>query len=178
MFALMEDSAGVELIDVRTGAEYREVHAEGARLVPLDQLNVQAVAGGHKDMAKPFYLICKSGGRARQAAERFRLAGVQNVIVVEGGTAAWEAAGLPVMRGKKTISLERQVRIAAGFLVLIGVSLGFAVHPAFFGLCAFVGAGLMFAGVTGWCGMGMLLVKMPWNRVGAQPLGGQTCCGS
>jgi predicted branched-subunit amino acid permease len=75
------------------------------------------------------------------------------------------AAGLPVVKGSKSaISIERQVRIGAGSLVLIGVILGFLIHPAFFGLTAFIGAGLVFAGVTDWCGMGLLLARAPWNR--------------
>ena len=85
-------------------------------------------------------------------------------MVVEGGTEAWIAAGLPVSRGvAKVISLERQVRIVAGTLVLTGVLLAYFVHPAFVGISAFVGAGLIFAGVTDWCGMGLLLAKLPWN---------------
>ena len=75
-------------------------------------------------------------------------------------------AGLPVVRGKKAVSLERQVRIAAGSLVVIGVALGLLVHPVLFGLSGFVGAGLVFAGVTDTCGMGMMLARMPWNRRG------------
>jgi rhodanese-related sulfurtransferase len=86
-------------------------------------------------------------------------------VNVEGGTLAWEAAGLPVVRGQKVISLERQVRIVAGFLVLVGALLAMTVHPYFAGLSAFVGAGLMFAGITDTCGMGMLLARMPWNQV-------------
>jgi hypothetical protein len=78
---------------------------------------------------------------------------------------AWERAGLPMVRGARgSISLERQVRIGAGTLVLAGVVMGWLIHPAFFGFSAFVGAGLVFAGVTDWCGMGMLLAKMPWNQ--------------
>ena len=155
----------VRLIDVRTPVEYAEVHAEGARLVPLNQLDPRAVSEGSD--AEPLYVICKSGSRAAKAVEKFRAAGFANVFNVEGGTAAWERAGLPVVRGtKKVISLERQVRIGAGLLVLLGVLLGRLVHPVFYGLSAFVGAGLTFAGVTDWCGMGMLLAKMPWNRVG------------
>jgi rhodanese-related sulfurtransferase len=86
-------------------------------------------------------------------------------VSVDGGTQAWEAAGLPIVRGQKTISLERQVRIAAGSLVVLGAVLGYFVHPYFIGLSAFVGAGLVFAGVTDTCGMGMLLARMPWNKV-------------
>ena len=83
---------------------------------------------------------------------------------VEGGTLAWAAAGLPVVRGRKAVSLERQVRIAAGSLVAAGVGLGVFVHPALLGLAAFVGAGLVFSGVTDTCGMGVVLGRLPWNR--------------
>ena len=111
-------------------------------------------------------MICRSGSRGRQACEKILAAGFTNVVNVEGGTLAWEQAGLPVVRGKRAMSLERQVRIAAGSLVVIGTSLGAFVHPAFLGLSAFVGAGLVFAGVTDTCGMGMMLARMPWNRHG------------
>jgi rhodanese-related sulfurtransferase len=155
----------VDLIDVRTPAEYRAVHAEGARSIPLDVLDPTAImqSRGAADN-EPVYLICQSGTRSRQAAEKFRSAGYENVISVDGGTAAWERAGLAVVRGRRAMSLERQVRIAAGTLVLIGTALGALVHPGFLGLAAFVGAGLVFAGITDTCGMGMLLARMPWNR--------------
>jgi hypothetical protein len=78
---------------------------------------------------------------------------------------AWEAAGQPVVRERRTVPLERQVRIAAGLMVLFGVILGALVHPAFYGLSFVVGAGLVFAGITDWCGMGLLLARAPWNRV-------------
>ena len=149
-----------ELIDVRTPAEFREVHAAGARNVPLDRLDPAAFRG-----AGPVYVICQSGGRGRQACEKLLAAGVADVANVEGGTRAWADAGLPVVRGKKAVSLERQVRIAAGSLVLAGTALGWLVDPAFLGLSAFVGAGLVFAGVTDTCGMGLLLARMPWNKV-------------
>jgi rhodanese-related sulfurtransferase len=88
-----------------------------------------------------------------------------NVINVEGGTLAWDQAGLPVVRGRRTISLERQVRICAGFMALTGGVLAMLVHPWFAGLSAFVGAGLMFAGITDTCGMALILARMPWNQV-------------
>jgi rhodanese-related sulfurtransferase len=157
----------VELIDVRTPAEYRELHAEPARLVPLEALDPKAVITARTSTGDdPLYLICRTGGRGRKACEKFLAAGYRNVVNVEGGTVAWEQAGLPVVRGKKTIALERQVRIAAGALVLLGTALGAFVHPAFLGLAAFVGAGLVFAGVTDTCGMAMLLARMPWNQAG------------
>jgi hypothetical protein len=114
---------------------------------------------------QPLYLVCRSGSRGRQASEKFLAAGFTNVVNVEGGTLACVECGLPIIRGKKAISLERQVRIAAGLLVLVGAMLGWLVHPVLFGLSAVVGVGLVFAGVTDTCGMGMLLARMPWNQV-------------
>jgi rhodanese-related sulfurtransferase len=165
----MRSGARIELIDVRTTVEFREVHAVGARSVPLDRLDPKALAAGRPADAGPLYLICKGGTRGRQACERLAAAGVADAVNVEGGTDAWAAAGLPVARGRKCISLERQVRIAAGSLVLAGLGLGWSVHPGFLGLSAFVGAGLVFAGITDTCGMGLLLARMPWNRVGEEP---------
>jgi hypothetical protein len=91
--------------------------------------------------------------------------GIPNVVNVEGGTLACIESGVPVVRGKESISLERQVRITAGTLVFIGAALGFFVHPYWMALPAFIGAGLVFAGVTDTCGMGMMLAKMPWNNI-------------
>ena len=156
----------IDLLDVRTPVEYRELHVAAARNVPLDKLDPSAVMqarNGSKD--EPLYLICRSGSRGRQACEKFLASGFTNVINVEGGTLAWAECGLPVVRSKKAISLERQVRIAAGSLVLLGVLLGWLVHSALAGLAAFVGAGLVFAGITDTCGMGLLLARMPWNQI-------------
>jgi rhodanese-related sulfurtransferase len=153
------------LIDVRTPAEYRAVHATSARNVPLHSLDVGTVQHEMELLYEtPVYLICKSGSRAREAQKKFVAAGFASVCVVEGGTEAWEAAGLPVERGTGVMSLERQVRIAAGSLVLLGLVLALTVHPYAAGLSAFVGAGLVFAGVTDTCGLAMLLARMPWNN--------------
>jgi rhodanese-related sulfurtransferase len=156
----------LDLVDVRTPVEFRELHAEGARNIPLDQLDPGALLRSRGDaMHEPLYVLCRSGSRGRRACEKLLAAGWSNVLNVEGGTLAWAECGLPVVRGKKAISLERQVRIAAGTLVLLGALLAWLVHPAFLGLSAFVGGGLVFAGITDTCGMGMLLARMPWNRV-------------
>lgn len=165
---LQREGQPVELIDVRTPAEFREMHITFARNVPLDRLDPARLASERNGRtAQPLYVVCRSGSRARQASEKLAAAGLE-VVNVEGGTLAWEAAGLPVIRGQKTMSLERQVRIAAGSLVLLGAALGIFVHPYWIALSAFVGAGLIFAGVTDTCGMGMLLAKMPWNQVAAE----------
>ncbi len=168
LYELTQSGSPVELIDVRTPVEYREVHVDFARNVPLDQLDAAQIVAGRNGSAQPLYVICRSGSRGQQACEKILAAGYTNVVNVEGGTQAWDQAGLPVVRGQKAISLERQVRIAAGSLVLIGSALGTYVSPYWIGLAAFVGAGLVFAGITDTCGMGMLLARMPWNRV-AQP---------
>lgn len=166
LFELKQSGAPVELIDVRTPVEYQEVHVAFARNVPLDQLDAAKLAASRDGSA--LYVICRSGSRGKQACEKFLAAGFTNVVNVEGGTLAWAECGLPVVRGQKAMSLERQVRIAAGSLVLLGVLLGFLAHPILFGLAAFVGVGLVFAGVTDTCGMGLLLARMPWNQ-GKEP---------
>lgn len=157
--AALRDGKGV-LIDVRTPAEFGEAHVVGAKNVPLDRIKPDDVAGH----SGPLMLVCGKGGRSKMACEKLAAAGVADLHNVRGGTIACIAAGLPIERGKKAISLERQVRIAAGSLVVLGVALGAAVHPAWLGLAGFVGAGLVFAGVTDTCGMGMLLARMPWNQ--------------
>lgn len=162
---LCQREGTVDIIDVRTPAEYREVHCVYAKNVPLDQLDPDKIRQLRQAPDKPLFVICRSGNRAAKACEALRKAGLENVVLVEGGTQAWVEAGLPVVRGKKTISLERQVRIAAGSLVLIGSLLGYFLHPAWMALAAFVGAGLVYSGITDTCAMAMLLARMPWNRV-------------
>lgn len=169
LFELQQTGSGIELIDVRTPVEYREVHVPFARNVPLDQLDAAQVTAGRSAASQPLYVVCRSGSRGKQACEKLQAAGYTQVVNVEGGTLAWDQAGLPVVRGTKAMSLERQVRIAAGSLVLIGSLLGAFVNLYWIGLAAFVGAGLVFAGITDTCGMGMMLAKMPWNQVSSPP---------
>jgi rhodanese-related sulfurtransferase len=156
----------IHLLDVRTAREYAQVHVPGAVLEPLETLQVARVKDLISSSAQaPLYILCHSGTRAKQAIARLQQAGVSRCVLVEGGTAGWILAGLPVERqAVKSISLERQVRIAAGLLVLAGTVLGALVHPVILGLPAFVGAGLMFAGISDKCGMALLLAQMPWNR--------------
>ncbi|MBL8799322.1 MAG: rhodanese-like domain-containing protein [Planctomycetia bacterium] len=166
LLALRNAGGPFEVIDVRTPVEYRAVHARGARLVPLDQLDPQAeLSARNGRSSEPLYVICRSGSRAKQACERFLAAGFDNAVAVEGGTLAWEQAGGAVEHGRAAVSLERQVRIAAGSLVLAGAVLALALSSWFALLPAAIGAGLIFAGVTDTCGMGLLLARMPWNQV-------------
>ena len=152
---LVED--GAALIDVRSPAEFARVHVPGARNVPL--------GSGEPVGAGPAVFLCKSG--MRTGANRASLAALCDgeSYVLDGGLDAWRTAGLPVAEDRsQPIEIMRQVQIAAGVMILAGVLLGFTVAPGWFGLSAFVGAGLTFAGVPGWCGMAHLLAVMPWNR--------------
>lgn len=166
----LQQGKSFRLVDVRTPAEHAEIHIEGSQLMPLDRLDPGALKG-----SAPCVLVCRSGKRAEQACQKLSAAGCENLTILEGGVLAWDQAGLPVVRGRKAISLERQVRIAAGLMVLIGVILGTWVHPGFYGLSAFVGAGLTFAGITDWCGMAMLLAKAPWNQRSGIKCAGNSC---
>ncbi len=151
------------LVDVRTPAEYRREHATGALSIPLDQFShtrIEELPG-----EGPVYVICQSGARSSKACEGLQVLGT-SVASVEGGTSAWARAGLSVERAndQSGISIERQVRIASGALVLLGVGLGLAVHPSLLGLAAVVGAGMLHSGLTDTCAMGAALTRLPWNR--------------
>jgi len=158
---LRQRGESVNLIDVRTPAEYAQIHIPGAKLYPLDQIKSGELMV--EPNGKTTYVTCRTGRRATEAINYLRGHGVDNLVLLDGGTQAWTHENLPVV-GSGGMSLERQVRIGAGALVLIGAALGALVHPGFYALSAFVGAGLLFAGLTDWCGMAMLLAKMPWNR--------------
>ncbi len=175
---LVQAGEPVELIDVRTPVEFREVHVTFARNIPLDQLDPKQLTVGQAGSQKPVYVICRSGSRGKQACDKIAAHGFANVVNVEGGTMAWDQAGLPVVRGQRTISLERQVRIAAGALGLTGAVLGYFVSPYWIGLSGFVGAGLMFAGITDTCAMGLVLARMPWNQVSPGAAKGPTSSGA
>jgi rhodanese-related sulfurtransferase len=158
----LEAGEPLQLVDVREEPEFAAARLAGAQLIPLGALQKRAA---ELDRSRPLVLICRSGKRSGQARETLAQLGFNNLASLTGGLAAWEAAGLPVEKDARAPwALERQVRIAAGALVVLGVTLGFFVHPGFYGLSAFVGVGLMFAGITDWCGMGLLLAKAPWNR--------------
>jgi rhodanese-related sulfurtransferase len=153
------------LLDVRTPCEYARIHVPGALLRPLETFNPTLVASECQASSEPLYVLCQSGTRAKKAISQLEKAGAKQCVLVEGGTQAWVEAGLPAERqAAGGISLERQVRIAAGALVLAGTLLGVFWDPVFLFLPAFVGGGLVFAGITDICGMGMLLARMPWNQ--------------
>ena len=162
------DAGTAILVDIREADEYAREHIVGARLVPLsgfDRHNLDAEHG------KAVVFHCKSGNRTAMNASRILAKGFADVFTLDGGIDAWKKAGLPIhQEASAPLEMQRQVQLAAGFLVLVGVALGFTLAPAWFALSGFVGAGLMFAGATGTCGMAHLLQIMPWNRR-AIPLG-------
>lgn len=155
----------LKVLDVRTGLECRTEKIDYPLIhIPLHLLDPAAFVKdyGSSSGAQPLYILCRSGGRARKAAESLSTAGVQQVVIVTGGMGACKSCNAPIRYGK-TVSIERQVRIAAGFLVLTGVLLGHFVDEGFYILSGAIGGGLIFAGVTDKCGMALLLARAPWN---------------
>ncbi len=148
------------LVDVRTRAEFDNIHALPAILLSLNNLTETELT---QLRGKKILCICQSGRRGKQAADIFSKNGFKEVYNVEGGTTAWEKNGLPVVRGASSISLERQVRIAAGSLVTLGTLAGFFLTPYLLFVPLFVGSGLVFSGVTDTCGMALVLTRCPWN---------------
>ena len=160
---LGRENTSVRLLDVRTPGEYETVHITGAYNVPLDALGEHA-REIHANVRDPIVLVCQSGQRARKAEEALRTAGFRNLDVMDGGVTGWVAAGLPVVRTAKKLSLERQVRIVAGALAAVGGLLAAVVNPALGLLATSVGFGLVFAGLTDTFGMAMALTRLPYNR--------------
>jgi rhodanese-related sulfurtransferase len=152
------------LLDVRTPAEFAATHIPGSYNVPLDTLREHRaeLRGSLDDVV----LVCRTGARAAQADRALGEAGMTNVHILDGGIAAWEAAGAPLNRNRSRWDLERQVRLVAGVLVLTGVVGGLAL-PGLEWLAAAIGAGLTIAALTNTCMMGMLLAKLPFNRTTA-----------
>ena len=151
------------LVDIRETDEYTQEFVPGSRLIPLSIIAKHPLKDADAP-DKPIVFFCHSGNRTANASDLLeRLAGDVQAYRLDGGISGWEKAGLPVEHISSTIPLFRQIQIAAGSLVLIGV-IGSAFWHPFFWLSAFVGAGLVFAGISGFCGLGVLLSHMPWNR--------------
>ena len=150
------------LIDIREPDEFAREHVAGAMHAPLssfDQVSLQLPDG------RDVIYTCRTGGRTGVNCVRLAARVSGEAFVLEGGLDAWKARGLSTDTDKsRPIELMRQVQMAAGGSILVGAALGLLVHPAFWGLSAFVGAGLFVAGATGFCGMARVLAAMPWNR--------------
>jgi glyoxylase-like metal-dependent hydrolase (beta-lactamase superfamily II) len=160
LHALREQGPAPFVLDVRTGLEFEGERIEGARLIPLDELEARL---GEVPGEAEVVVVCRSGVRATAAADVLGRTG-RRARVLEGGMLAWRRAGLPMREGRKRLAVDRQVQLIAGSMVLTGTALGAFVDPWFLVLPAFFGAGLTFAGATGTCGLGLLLLRMPWNR--------------
>ncbi|MCG5060877.1 MAG: rhodanese-like domain-containing protein [Limnoraphis sp. WC205] len=153
----------VTLVDVREPVEYAGEHLAGSILVPLSKFDPSQIPNEGQKVV----VYCQSGRRSTQAAQQLVASGfeVENLVTLKGGLNAWKAEGYQTKLNKKApISLMRQVQIVAGSLVLTGTLLGAFVSPGFLVLSGFVGAGLMFAGITNTCGLALLLAKLPYNQ--------------
>lgn len=155
---------GALLLDIRDTSEYLREHIPCARSFPL--IDIQAGKKIENPEGRPVIFHCLSGGRTAQNSNALMAAaGPVPVLILVGGINAWKSAGLPVIEDKKQpLPVMRQVQIAAGILILTGVVLGYSIDSRLFLLSGFIGAGLLFAGVSGVCGMANFLLKMPWNR--------------
>jgi len=171
---LLADSPGARIVDVRTPGEYASVHIAGGCNIPLDGLDEYLEE--FRQGPGPVLLVCQSGARARRAEAQLRRAGVPGLRLLEGGIAAWIAADQPVVRGPRRLSLERQVRIAAGGLAALGGALALAMSPWFALVPTLVGGGLVFAGLTDRCGMALLLARLPYNRAACGDVPPSACC--
>jgi rhodanese-related sulfurtransferase len=155
------DRGEAVLVDVREENEFARESIPGATLVPLSKFDPARVPAAN---GKKLVVHCLSGKRSANAQAQLAKAGI-SAINFSGGIMDWKAAGFPIRENKSApLPIMRQVQIAAGSLVLAGAILGTFAHPGFYGLSAFVGAGLVFAGVTGWCGMASVLGLLPYNR--------------
>jgi rhodanese-related sulfurtransferase len=150
------------IVDVREPAEFRAEHIKNAYLIPQSEATVDKLPFKNKSVV----FICRSGRRSAGVCERFLTHHPDiDAYSLSGGINAWKDAGYDVITSaEKVIPLERQIQIAAGSLVLIGVIAGYLITPSLYLLSGFVGCGLIFAGVTGWCGMAKILALMPWNK--------------
>jgi rhodanese-related sulfurtransferase len=156
------------VLDVRSAAEFEGMHIKDSYNVPLPLLSEHADELVER-LGRHVVLVCQSGVRAGQARTRLNTVGLENAVVLTGGVPAFEAAGGDVVRGAQRWSLERQVRMAAGSLVLAGVVGGRLVSPKVSLVAGAIGAGLTFSAATNTCAMGSVLSRMPWNRSASEP---------
>jgi len=171
---LISNDSKVKLLDVRSTLEFNELHIDGSMNIPIDTLSSKL-----KDLDRgeqTYIVFCRTGNRSPMAADMLLQSGISSVKVMQDGVTGWQKEKLPVTKGQSTISLERQVRVIAGSLVLLGIALAWLVHWAFILIPTFVSCGLIVAGITNSCLMGMLLMKLPYNKNLYKPKsGGGTC---
>ncbi len=155
----------ITLIDIREPDEFAREHVTGAVSLPLSRLEAGHVA---LRSTTPVAFMCRTGMRTQSNCDRLAAHVGEPAFVLEGGLESWKKAGLATHADRKApLEIMRQVQITAGAIVVLGAVLAATVNPAFIWLSAFIGAGLVFAGASGWCGMAKLLAAMPWNRATA-----------
>jgi len=162
------DEGRAVLVDIREPVEHAREAIPEARLCPLSQLSRESLCAQVGDNAPAIIFHCQGGNRTRDNAARLQACSVPQAYILEGGLMGWKSAGYATRVDRtKPIELQRQVQIAAGSLILLGLLAAWLVSPPFILLTAFVGCGLIFAGASGWCGMARLLALLPWNRSAA-----------
>jgi len=167
-------AGGCQLIDVREPVEHAEAHVNGAKLIPLGQIESRC---SEINPQQPVIVMCQAGKRGQTAADKLRKLGFSDVRNLEGGLLAWKAAGMVCVEGtRKCLPLMRQVQLVIGLCVFTGSLLAVFVDPRWVYLPMFFGAGLIFAGSTGFCGLALLLAKMPWNQVSTTSCKKPSCC--
>ncbi|MBF0385463.1 MAG: MBL fold metallo-hydrolase [Candidatus Omnitrophica bacterium] len=172
--SLAQKDQRVALLDVRSALEFNQVHIKDAINVPIDSLSAKII--DLSKSGKEYIVLCRTGNRSPMAADMLIQSGIHDVKVMHGGMTRWQKEGLPVIKGEGGISLERQVRVIAGSLVLLGILFSWSIHWAFIFISLFVSCGLIFAGLTDNCLMGMLLMRLPYNKkLYKTKLGGGTC---
>lgn len=156
------DNDEVLLIDVREPAEHQIESIDGACLIPLGEISIEKLPS----IQRPIVIHCRSGKRSSDACKKLLIINsALDVYSLEGGIIAWQQAGYPVKKSApKILPIEQQTQITVGFIALSGTILGTILNSSFYILPGVIGAGLVFAGITGWCGMARLLARMPWNR--------------
>jgi rhodanese-related sulfurtransferase len=172
--SLLEQDPQTRILDVRSALEFSQVHIEHSLNIPIDMISAKI---NELSQSKQNYLVlCHTGNRAAMAADMLIQSGIHTVKVMEGGIIRWQKEKLPVIKGQAGMSLERQVRLIAGSLVLLGIMMSWLLHWAFIFVSVFVSSGLIYAGLTDNCLMGMLLMKLPYNKkLYKTKSGGGTC---
>ena len=172
--SLSNKDPNVKFLDVRSTLEFNQSHIKDSLNIPLDTLSVRI---NELAQAKKTYIVlCRTGNRSPMAADMLIQSGIHSTKVLDGGLTRWQKERLNVIKGEGGVSLERQVRILAGTLILSGLLLSWLIHPWFIGISIFVSCGLIYAGISDNCMMGMLLMKLPYNKkLYKTKLGGGTC---
>lgn len=172
--SLLQQNPQVKILDVRTAFEFGQKYIDPSLNIPIDMLS--AKISELSKSAQSYILVCQSGNRAAMAADMLMQSGINDVKVMQGGIANWQKQKLPIVKGQAGMSLERQVRVIAGSLILSGIILSWLVHWSFIFIPTFVSCGLIFAGLTDSCLMGVLLMKLPYNKKLYKPKAGVGTC--